>query len=124
MNQEGTIFKPNEIDADLRERLETLKRYANTEIDKCDELIQEREKELEEYKQLRKKVAEFPKVLRREDWLPINDFAFIRGTYNNTNKFYTLLGSQYFVERSSVETVEFIERRMKGFFALLFLLLQ
>uniref|UniRef100_A0A914ZD39 Uncharacterized protein n=1 Tax=Panagrolaimus superbus TaxID=310955 RepID=A0A914ZD39_9BILA len=114
MIQEGTIIKPNEIDADFRERLETLKRYANAEIEKCDELIQEREKEVDEYKYLRKKVAEFPKVLRREEWLPINDYAFIRGTYDNTNKFYTLLGSQYFAERSSIETVEFIERQIKA----------
>jgi prefoldin subunit 5 len=111
---EGNIFKPNEIDADLRGRLEMLKKYANAEIHKCDELIIEQEKQLEGYKNLRKKVSDFPKLLRREDWLPINDYAFIRGTYDNTNKFYTLLGSQYFAERSSVQTVEFIDRRIKG----------
>uniref|UniRef100_A0AC35FYE8 Uncharacterized protein n=1 Tax=Panagrolaimus sp. PS1159 TaxID=55785 RepID=A0AC35FYE8_9BILA len=112
---EGNLFKPNEIDADLRGRLEMLKKYANAEIHKCDELIIEQEKQLEGYKNLRKKVSDFPKLLRREDWLPINDYAFIRGTYDNTNKFYTLLGSQYFAERSSVQTVEFIDRRIKGF---------
>uniref|UniRef100_A0A914QP58 Uncharacterized protein n=1 Tax=Panagrolaimus davidi TaxID=227884 RepID=A0A914QP58_9BILA len=92
LKMEGNLFKPNEIDADLRGRLEMLKKYANAEIHKCEEFIIEQEKQLEEYKNLRKKVSDFPKLLRREDWLPINDYAFIRGTYDNTNKFYTLLG--------------------------------
>jgi prefoldin subunit 5 len=114
MTEEERLFKPNQMDPQLSERLETFRKYASAEVEKCDELIHEQEKEIDEYKRARNKVVNFPKVLRREDWLPINDYAFIRGTYDNTNKFYTLLGSQYFAERSAAQTVQFIERRIKA----------
>ena len=136
MTEESSFVKSDHVDLEFNERLETLKKYANTvrslsladlalrflifqEIQKCDELLREQEKQIEEHKKLRNKISGFPKFLRRDDWLPINDYAFIRGTYNNTHKFHIHLGCKYFADKSAAQTVEFIDRKIKGILFLL-----
>ncbi|KAI6210828.1 hypothetical protein M3Y96_00369400 [Aphelenchoides besseyi] len=73
--------------------------------------IEEKKRELDEYDQLKTKVSDLTKRLEKSIFIPVGKMAFIPGTLDHTNEFYTMIGDNTFVKKSSHRTVELLNRR-------------
>uniref|UniRef100_A0A7E4V0K3 Unconventional prefoldin RPB5 interactor 1 n=1 Tax=Panagrellus redivivus TaxID=6233 RepID=A0A7E4V0K3_PANRE len=108
----GTVRHIGQLDDVMKANFERLRQHANAEIAKCDEAIALQKAHIDQLNTDIRKIRSLPQKLRHDEWLPVNGCAFVRGTLDNTNKFLTMLGSEYFAERSATETVAFLERKI------------
>ncbi|KAI6226747.1 Prefoldin alpha domain containing protein [Aphelenchoides besseyi] len=93
------------------EHVGTWLRYLQSDEESCKKAIEEKKRELEEYDQLKAKVSDLTKRLEKSVFIPVSKMAFIPGTLDHTNEFYTMIGDNTFVKKSSYRTVELLNRR-------------
>uniref|UniRef100_A0A914E6V8 Unconventional prefoldin RPB5 interactor n=1 Tax=Acrobeloides nanus TaxID=290746 RepID=A0A914E6V8_9BILA len=85
------------------------------EIEKYNQIIGEKTKEIEEYQRLKSELTEMSKKLHHEILAPIGSIGCVKAQVNNPNEIFVFLGENYFVERNSFQTIEIIDRRIKAF---------
>ncbi|KAG5519605.1 hypothetical protein PMAC_001760 [Pneumocystis sp. 'macacae'] len=66
-----------------------------------------------EYKKLRSFLLDLPKTTQRPYLVPFSQKAYIPGTLIHTNEILVLFGENWFVERSSVQAIDIVDRRLK-----------
>uniref|UniRef100_A0A914D0Q9 Signal transduction histidine kinase dimerisation/phosphoacceptor domain-containing protein n=1 Tax=Acrobeloides nanus TaxID=290746 RepID=A0A914D0Q9_9BILA len=85
------------------------------EIEKYNQIIGEKTKEIEEYQRLKSELTEMSKKLHHEILAPIGSIGCVKAQVNNPNEIFVFLGENYFVERNPFQTIEIIDRRIKAF---------
>ncbi|KTW30486.1 uncharacterized protein T551_01769 [Pneumocystis jirovecii RU7] len=66
-----------------------------------------------EYEKLRSFLVDLPKTTQRPYLVPFSQKAYIPGTLIHTNEILVLFGENWFVERSSVQAIDIVDRRLK-----------
>ncbi|KAG4306127.1 hypothetical protein PORY_000115 [Pneumocystis oryctolagi] len=65
------------------------------------------------YEKLRLFLIDLPKTTRRSYFVPFSQKAYIPGYLVHTNEILVLFGENWFVERSSVQAIDIVDRRLK-----------
>lgn len=66
-----------------------------------------------EYEKLRLFLEDLPKTTRRPYMVPFSKKGFIPGFLVHTNEILVLLGENWFIERSSFQAIDIINRRLE-----------
>ena len=73
--------------------------------------IEEIDKNLDEYKELKSLLVDLPEKMTHEVCCPVGKLAFFPGKLTNTNQILTLVGDDYFIERTVKNTLPTIKNR-------------
>lgn len=85
------------------------------ELNVCEQNIALFTKYIDDYEHLKTRLSTLANKTRHDIMIPIGGtkLAYMPGYIHHTNEILVLLGDNYFVEKSTKESVEFVERRLK-----------
>lgn len=104
----------SDLKPDSLEAFERLLSEQTSYINEVDKQIAKWTQHQNDYQQLRTRLSTLPDRLTYECMVPFGKLAFIPGRIIHSNEILVLLGDNYFVERSSKQAIDMINRRLSN----------